>query len=319
MYKILIINILIYGQPSTCQPPNKIRTIMRESIFDKKVSVYNSAYDVYGTTCTLRSFLFDNRYVKEIEHLRSLPTKEERNAIKKRLPMACVSGVFQPTRKAENLQQHSGLICVDIDRQDNLHIDNWDEVKQELSKLPQIAYISLSVSGNGYFAIIPLRYPEYHKGQFEQLKRDFARMGINLDAACGDVSRMRCLSYDPEPYINKDAVPYRGCYVEPKPFISWQRSDDDVANKVAKCCEQIESSGIDITGDYQSWFTIGCALASLGEQGRQFFHVCSAQNPKYNRTETDKKFTNLLRTGKRIGIGSFFEMCKDYGITFKSV
>lgn len=291
---------------------------MNKNIFDTAISVYNSVRDVYGTTCTLRSFLFDNRYVKEIERLRSLPTKEERNAIKRRLPQACISGIFQPTRKADNLVKHSGLICVDLDRQDNLHIDNWDEMKQELSKLPQIAYISLSVSSNGYFVIIPLRYPDYHKGQFEQLKRDFSKMGITIDPACGDVSRLRCLSYDPHPYISPEAVPYEGYYVEPKPFINYQYSGGGVLDKVAKCCERIEANGIDITGDYQSWFTVGCALASLGEQGRQFFHACSCQNPKYNREETDKKFTNLLRTGKRIGVGSFFEICKDYGITFKS-
>lgn len=143
---------------------------MEKDIFDTEISVYNGVRDVYGTTCKLRAFLFDKKHVPEIEHLRSLPTKEERNEIKKRLPMACISGIFQPTRKAENLVKHSGLICVDIDRQDNLQIDNWDEVKQELSKLPQIAYASLSVSGNGYFVIIPLRYPDYHKGQFEKLK-----------------------------------------------------------------------------------------------------------------------------------------------------
>lgn len=291
---------------------------MNKDIFDTTISVYNSIRDVYGTTYPLREFLSDTGHIQEIEYLRTLQTKEERNAIKRRLPQACVSGIFQPTRKADNLVKHSGLICVDIDRQDNLHIDNWDEVKQELSKLPQIAYISLSVSGNGYFVIIPLRYPDYHKGQFEQLKRDFSKMGITIDPACGDVSRLRCLSYDPHPYINPDAVPYEGYYVEPKPFINYQYSGDGVLDKVAKCCERIEANGIDITGDYQSWFTVGCALASLGEQGRQFFHVCSSQNPKYNRAETDNKFTNLLRTGKRIGIGSFFEICKDYGITFKS-
>ena len=149
--------------------------------------------------------------------------------------------------------KHSGLICVDIDRQDNLQIDNWDEVKQELSKLPQIAYASLSVSGNGYFVIIPLRYPDYHKGQFEKLKRDFERMGIVIDRACGDVSRMRCLSYDAEPYINANAIPYEGYYAEPKPAASYQYSGDEVLDKVAKCCKRIETSGIDITGDYQSW------------------------------------------------------------------
>ena len=127
---------------------------MEKDIFDTEISVYNGVRDVYGTTCKLREFLFDKKHVPEIEQLRSLPTKEERNEIKKRLPMACISGIFQPTRKAENLVRHSGLICVDIDRQDNLHIDNWDEVKQELSKLPQIAHSSLSVSGNGYSVAI---------------------------------------------------------------------------------------------------------------------------------------------------------------------
>ena len=291
---------------------------MKQDIFDTEVSIYNGVRDVYGTTCKLRAFLFDKKHVSEIERLRSLPTKEERNAIKRRLPQACISGIFQPTRKADNLVRHSGLVCVDVDRKDNQDIDNWAYLKQELSKLPQVAYISLSVGGNGYFLILPLRYPQFHKQQFEQLKRDFNKMGITIDPACGDVTRMRCLSYDHEPYINPDAVLYEGYYVEPKPFISYQYSGNDVLDKVAKCCERIEANGIDITGDYQSWFTVGCALASLGEQGRQFFHVCSSQNPKYNREESDKKFTNLLRTGKRIGIGSFFEICKDYGIIFKS-
>lgn len=167
--------------------------------------------------------------------------------------MACISGLFQPTRKAENLVRHSGLICVDIDRKDNLHIDNWDEIKQELCKLKEIAYISLSVSGNGYFVIIPLKYPHAHKGQFEKLKQDFARIGIIIDRACGDVTRMRCLSYDAEPYINVEAIPYDGYYKEPRPTNSYQYSGgDNVLDKVAKCCEKIEANGIDITGDYKT-------------------------------------------------------------------
>lgn len=221
-----------------------------KDIFDTEVSCYNGVKDVFGKTCSLRSFLFDTKHIPEIEKLRSLPTKAERNEIKKRLPMACISGVFKPTRKAENLVRHSGFICIDFDRQDNLEIENWDEVKQELSKLNYIAYASLSVSGTGYFAIIPLKYPAYHKGQFEKLKRDFAKWGLTIDPACGDVTRMRCLSYDPHPYINPDAVPYEGYYVEPKPFINYQYSGDGVLDKVAKCCERIEANGIDITGDY---------------------------------------------------------------------
>lgn len=289
------------------------------SFLDTTISIYNGVRDVHGINASLKAFLFDSKHLSAIEHLRTLGSKEERDKIKKSLPQACISGIFSPTRNADNLIKHSGLICVDIDRKDNEDIENWDELKQELSKLPQVAYISLSVSGNGYFLIIPLRFPDYHKQQFEQLKRDFEKMGVIIDRACGDVSRMRCLSYDAEPYVNVEATPYEGYYVEPKPVFNYQHSDDDVTKKVAKCCERIETNHIDITGDYHSWFTIGCALASLGENGRPFFHACSSQNQGYKYAESDKKFTNLLRTGKRIGIGSFFEICKDYGITFKDM
>ena len=175
---------------------------MNKDIFDTTLAVYNGVRDGYGTTCKLRTFLFDKNHIQEIEYLRTLQTKEERNAIKRRLPQACISGIFQPTRKADNLVRHSGLICLDVDRKDNQDIDNWADLKQELAKLPQVAYISLSVSGNGYFLILPLRYPQFHKQQFVQLKRDFNKMRIIIDPACGDVTRMRCMSYDPRPYIN---------------------------------------------------------------------------------------------------------------------
>lgn len=291
---------------------------MVQDIFDREISIYNGVRDVYGTTCKLGAFLFDKKHVPEIEQLRSLPTKEKRNGIKRLLPQACISGVFSPTRKAENLSRHSGLICVDIDGKDNPGVEDWGGLKQSLSVLPQIAYAGLSVSGNGCFVIIPIRYPDYHKGQFEQLKRDFARMGINIDAACGDVCRMRCLSYDAEPYVNARAAPYTGYYVEPRQAVNYGRFDgDETLSRVSECCEQIERIGIDITGDYGSWFTVGCALASLGEAGRQFFHACSSQNKGYSRTECDKKFNNLLRTGRRITIGSFFEICKGYGVTWR--
>ena len=109
------------------------------------------------------------------------------------LPQATIIGVFSPTRSAENLVRHSGLICVDIDRKDNEHIENFDTLIEDvLSRIEEVAYASHSVSGRGYFVIIPLGYPQLHKAQFEQLVRVFADMGIYIDRACGDVCRLRC-------------------------------------------------------------------------------------------------------------------------------
>ena len=106
---------------------------MKQDIFDTEISIYNGVRDVYGTTCTVEEFLKSRKHISDIEHLRSLPTKEERSEIKKRLPQACISGVFSPTRKAEKLVKHSGLICVDIDRQDNLHLSSNNSLCSSLS------------------------------------------------------------------------------------------------------------------------------------------------------------------------------------------
>lgn len=116
--------------------------------------------------------------------------------------------------------QHSGLICVDIDAKDNPDILDWEILKQDLSVLPQIVYCALSVSGKGLFLVIPLRYPEKHLQQFHQLQIDFRKMGIMIDSACSDITRLRCLSYDEHPIINENATLYEGVYVE-KTNIKW--------------------------------------------------------------------------------------------------
>ena len=253
-----------------------------------------------------------------IQELRSCTDQNRRKQIKLSLPQATISGIFSPTRAAGNLVRHSGLICVDIDGKDNPHIANFNTlIEDTLSQLEEVAYASRSVSGNGYFVIIPLKYPEAHKAHFEKLVRDFAALDIVIDRACGDVSRLRCQSFDLHQYINLSAKPYEGLYHEPKPVrptYTYNFSGIDAEDKVMQLCREIANRGIDLTGSYDDWMKIGAALSSLGESGRQWFHLCSAQNQKYNAAECDRKFNNLLRSNRRIGIGTFFYLCKNAGL-----
>ena len=87
--------------------------------------------------------------------------------------------------------------------------------------------------------------------------------------------------------------------------------------RVERCCREIVSRGIDITANYDDWFRVGAALASLGECGRSLFHQVSAMNGQYNAAETDRKFNNCLRSVNSISIGTFFHICSMYGISGK--
>ncbi len=301
------------------QPVNERKTM---DIFQTHISVYDGVTDNTGTIMPLGTFLFCKEYKDDILRLRAVFDKEKRNALKRSLPQATISGVFSPTRAKNNLSQHSGLICVDIDAKDNPDILDWETLKQDLSVLPQIAYCALSVSGKGLFLVIPLRYPEKHLKQFRQLQIDFRKMGIMIDSACSDITRLRCLSYDEHPIINENATLYEGVYVEkpkhksfPTCFI-YER--ENTSAEVAVCCRKIQQCGIDITASYDDWLKVGCALTTLGENGRSLFHICSQQNAKYNAAKTDKMFTDLLRRNyQQVNIGTFFWMCKQYGITTK--
>lgn len=291
-------------------------------IFQTHISVYNVVTDNTGTRMPLGTFLFCKEYKDDILRLRAVFDKEKRNALKRSLPQATISGVFSPTRAKNNLSQHSGLICVDIDAKDNPDILDWETLKQDLSVLPQIAYCALSVSGKGLFLVIPLRYPEKHLQQFRQLQIDFRKMGIMIDSACSDITRLRCLSYDEHPIINENATLYEGVYVEKPKHKSFPTcfiyEGENTSAEVAVCCRKIQQCGIDITASYDDWLKVGCALATLGESGRSLFHICSRQNAKYNAAKTDKMFTDLLRRNyQQVNIGTFFWMCKQHGITTK--
>ncbi len=291
------------------------------NIFSRQISVYDGVTDNVGRIMQLSDFLFPSEYINVIRMMRCITDKEERDKWKRQLPQATISGVFAPTRSIKNLKQHSGLICVDVDAKENQAITDWEDLKKQLAILPQIAYCSLSVSGNGVFAIIPLRYPQNHLQQFRQLQIDFDRMGITIDKACSDITRMRCMSYDEHPLINMDAIPYEGIYIEPpkKRLYNFCNSDSDKDIwLVQQCCEQINRTGVDVTSGYDQWLKVGCSLASLGEDGRMYFHICSQQNLEYDELKTDKLFSDLLRRNYQdVNIGTFFWICQQHGIRTK--
>ena len=292
-------------------------------IFDRVVSVFSNVRDTEPLEMKLTEFLaLGHLYKEQIKRLRHCSDKEVRNYYKKQLPMMTTSGVFRGGRKADCLAAHSGLICIDIDEADNMEVSDFEHLKENvLSRINEIAYASRSVGGAGYFAIIPLKYPAQHKRQFKKLQEQFAELGITIDSACSDVCRLRCVSYDAAPYINEDAKPYDGLYNEPmvvRPCQSYHPIKGYIDNsdeKALLACEYAVRYQIDMTESYDDWMKIGFALASLGEFGRELFHMVSSVNKKkYNAHETDKKFTALLRDGNRIGIGTFFHYCHQFGV-----
>lgn len=284
-----------------------------EDIFNISISVYNGLHDNVGTVATIRQFLNSTKHIDEVMRLRQTTDPGERQRIKSSLPAATLSGRFCPSRSASNLIEHSGLVCVDIDGKDNPG-QGIMEMKTRLSRCRNIAYMALSISGGGLYCIIPITCPAHHGDHVRALQRDFSKIGITIDKACKDVTRLRVLSYDPEPYENQAAEPYSATYREPRRAFVPYRGADDTMRRVEDLVKTCELQHIDITDGYDNWFNIGAALASLGEPGREFYHRLSALNAGYKTAECDRKFDNLLKTCGRIGIGTLFHVAQGHGV-----
>lgn len=287
---------------------------MEGNIFDRHISVYRDKTDTIGAVVTVGQFLCSTRHKAEIEHLRSVDDADERRRLKGFLPAATISGVFSKRGEA-GLLNHSGLICIDLDSKDNPGMDA-EQTKQRLSEFEEIAYIGLSVGGKGLFCVVPIAYPDKHKAHYRALEEDFKGLGLVTDSACKDVCRMRVVSYDPNPYTNYQATEYTHTKQQPPTPIRHFSYDDsgETVRKVYELCRQIQMAGVDITDGYLNWFETGASLASLGEDGREAFHIVSRQNAAYDYNDTQKKFDNLLRTVGGYSIGTFFHLCTNMGL-----
>lgn len=277
---------------------------------------------------------------------------QEADRIKRGLPAATLSGYFAPKRKEADLQQHSGFICIDID--DHFNRKNaegknvsfpqsLDHVMEILQQIPWVIYAAHSVGGVGYFALIPLGpvtthsslpTPHSHKWYFECLEEEFKEYGLIIDPACSDVTRLRIISYDPEPYRNPHAVPYMGRHgfigreekkqredearraAEDAAYRArLNKSNDDVLRDVEACVQQIEQQALDITTDYLTTVKIGMALYSLGDSGLYIWkRICRFRSADHTHLRTDRDLEQRWRTfgtGKSVPIEWFFKYLID--------
>jgi hypothetical protein len=278
------------------------------------VSKFKNYKDVNPEVVTLWDFLHDHTRKSDVEYIRSLKDKSEQNLLKKDLPAITPSGTFS-TRKTSGLLQHSGFICIDIDKGDNPMITDFEKLRNDLTKINNIAHVSISVSGKGVFALIPIKFPEKHKEHFEALKKCFEKLEIILDKACGDITRLRGYSYDENAYFNENAVVFDQ-FLEYKTQKKYKgissvkrrgQFNDKTRMKVMRIVDKLNNSSTDITENYQQWFQIGCALANeFGEEGRDIFHLVSQNHPKYHPDTCDSFFTNCLERKYDYNIGTFF-------------
>ncbi|WP_035085440.1 DUF3987 domain-containing protein [Aquimarina latercula] len=91
----------------------------------------------------------------------------------------------------------------------------------------------------------------------------------------------------------------------------------DDYEKVKEVVTILETSGIDITANYNDWIVIGFAFAdAFGNMGEELFLSVSSNYPEYNADSCRKQYQKCLQSNNSgATLGTFFHLAKLAGVT----
>jgi hypothetical protein len=290
------------------------------------ISIFNGATDAKPVgESTVNDWLADvlgGKWRAQHEELALVTDKEQREALKKRLPAFTLSGHFT-YRELNKLIAHSGFICFDFD---GLNADTLAK-KAELEADPYTYAVGLSASGKGLFCLIKIDGGR-HLDAWQALDAYYlSKYGLIADPKAKDIPRLRFASYDPSLFINEKSAQFKS-YLPKKQAALVTRQAAPViytASDVDTVINEVVSRGINLTNDdYERYYKIAFALiAEFGPAARERFHLLCQTSAKYDVDKCDKQFNYCLRSprqagGTAVGVGSLFFYAKEYGIATTS-
>lgn len=236
--------------------------------------------------------------------------------LKRKLPAVTPSGKFKKQGK-EGLEEHSGIICLDIDGKDNLNIE---ETLVGLMDDEYLYAMHQSVGGEGIAAYFRIE-PDKHLEAYLALEKRLAdKYHILVDPACKDIGRLRFVSFDPNAYLAKKPVPVFKQYLPKVKTGPMMKVYPHGEHDIEYILQQLEQKMVDLTDSYYDWCKLGFAIADkYGPSGSQIFHRVSAISSKYDYDVCERKYQQLCKSrNKTVTFATFMYMVKNAGVEIHS-
>lgn len=254
----------------------------------------------------------DGRSKELVEKIRAETDKDKRDSLKRRLPCVCFSGKF--TERYDNqLVEHSGFIVLDFD-----HV-NIEETLKEASQKPYVYAAWISPSGDGLKVLVRLKDGLNHRQHFKALRSEFLELDegaiiyerdgktpkSRVDRSGINESRICFESYDPNIYINKEAIPFEGLVEEEKVESTNEDTYTATADDISKLVKWLaKDNRYFVSGERNTFiFVLACACCRYGieiDDCKQYCYYEFFQNSSdFTKGEGDKAIESAYRTERK--------------------
>lgn len=264
-----------------------------------------------GSNITLYEILYDltDKWKDKLIQIQEMEYhSKEQSKAKKLMPRYYICGMFDMNNYNLRFPIYdypkfaSNLMTIDIDAKDNLNVDIW-KLRDEIFKLPYVYSTLKSVSGQGFYCIIPIKDTRYTKEYYHYIVKLWKqKFDINIDQNADSIIRARIISWDEnrDKYIKKDTdidiwdLKYIESKKEDKPI----QKDKEYSKFIQKNEYKNKLDWNDIlhfamkkkiadgytVDSYKAWYHLGCELANF-DDGYDLFYQSSI-NYDSNQSET---------------------------------
>ena len=246
---------------------------------------------------------------KEWLYQYSNATPKEKSAMKVHyFPAVTFGGTFNGTGKIEDINKMSGLIVLDFD-----HIKNLKVVRQKLENDCHTFLLFVSPSGDGLKVVAKHNLTDPLKWQhlYFELEAYYLNIfGLVTDKSGKDISRMCFLPFIESLYKNDNSEVWQftGTFETKtnitRPTINTGKLQTDIiiekteGDNLYNVCYHISKylheNKINIADSYEDWIGYGYSLCTLGEEGREIFHIISNISEKYDVDKCDEQYDYML-------------------------
>lgn len=288
---------------------------------DTKVSLYNNFKYVQDMTLS-DALTMGNDYAEQITKCRTLKNQgeskeNEYKEEKRKLPSYTATATYKGERIEENRTSYNGLAVIDLD-----DLEDVEKAKEDVKQLPFVLYAAKSVGGKGLFCVVRLNGgKDDYKVHWYALKDDFQSLGYKVDESCKDVSRLRFISYDENPYINYKATIYTKTKEITHNSTTLPLTNGNETNKLTPKEQQVlneiiadvQTNHLVVNKNHSDTLYIGNILSSiLGEDGRKYAHILRQQRRGYDSRKIDYLYDYCTATNTtRYTMGALRKLYND--------
>lgn len=269
--------------------------------------------DVYYYLDRIKQGLSDST----ISKIRVSNSKEQRDTLKKTLPVVAFGGRFVQ-RSIKGLKEPSGLAILDIDDSKQL-----EETREKINKLPITFSSWVSPSGNGFKVLVKIpkvengkEYTARYKALVSHISEDWNKSLGEFDKT-SDISRLCFESSDPDLYLNPDSEIFTGIdldEVEPfNPNIGTITNipltdQDEIANKIFSWWKR---DHYDSNFRNNSIFKLAVSLNDFGvSQGTALTYCVQFEEKDFRRKEIENIVRSAYKRVANFGTKQFVDSNK---------